>query len=256
MEYTVKKLAQLSGVSPRALRFYDEIGLLRPARINSSGYRLYGEREVNLLQQILLYRELGLSLEEIKQIVTQSDFDVLAALQEHHKQLLEQRTRLDALIENVEKTIRNAKGEKSMTDSEKFEGFKQKLIEENEQKYRAEIREKYGVETVEQANRKLAGMTEEEFSRATALEKQMIELFLEAFHTGNPASEAAQCAADLHRQWLSFYWAQYSPEAHAGVARMYVADPRFTAYYDKYQPGLAEFLRDAVLIYTGQIQPQ
>ncbi|HEX3025843.1 MAG TPA: MerR family transcriptional regulator, partial [Clostridia bacterium] len=165
MEYTVKKLAQLSGVSPRALRFYDEIGLLSPARINSSGYRLYGEREVNLLQQILLYRELGLSLEEIKQIVTQSDFDVLAALQEHRKQLLEQRTRLDALIENVEKTIRNAKGETSMTDSEKFEGFKQKLIDENEQKYGAEIREKYGVETVEQANRKLADMTEETFNR-------------------------------------------------------------------------------------------
>ncbi|HEX3025842.1 MAG TPA: TipAS antibiotic-recognition domain-containing protein [Clostridia bacterium] len=130
------------------------------------------------------------------------------------------------------------------------------IAEENEQKYGAEIREKYGVETVEQANRKLADMTEETFNRAAALEKQMIELFLEAFQTGNPASEAAQCAADLHRQWLSFYWAQYSPEAHAGVARMYVADPRFTAYYDKYQPGLAEFLRDAVLIYTGQIQPQ
>lgn len=256
MEYTVKKLAQLSGVSPRTLRFYDEIGLLRPARINSSGYRLYGKREVDLLQQILLYRELGLSLEEIRQIVTQPDFDVLAALKEHRGQLLEQRARLDTLIENVEKTIRDAKGETSMTDSEKFEGFKQKLMEENEQKYGTEIRAKYGAEMVEQANQKLAGMSEEDFNRAAALEKQMIKLFQEAFQTGDPAGEKAQRAADLHRQWLSFYWAQYSKEAHAGVARMYVEDPRFTAYYDKYQPGLAKFLRDAVLIYTGQTQNQ
>jgi DNA-binding transcriptional MerR regulator len=256
MECTVKKLAQLSGVSSRALRFYDEIGLLPPARISSSGYRLYGEREVNLLQQILLYRELGLSLEEIKQIVTQPDFDVLSALEDHRGQLLERRTRLDTLIENVEKTIRNAKGEASMTDSEKFEGFKQKLIEENEQKYGTEIRAKYGEEAVEQSNRKLKGMTEEDFDRAGALEKQMIELLLEALKTGDPASETAQRAADLHRQWISFYWAEYSKEAHEGVARMYAADPRFTAYYDKCQPGLAKFLRDAVLIYTGETKAQ
>jgi DNA-binding transcriptional MerR regulator len=256
MEYTVKKLAQLSKISSRALRFYDEIGLLRPARVNSSGYRLYGEREVNLLQQILLYRELGLSLEEIKQIVTQPDFDVLTALEVHREQLLERRIRLDTLIDNVEKTIRNAIGEASMTDSEKFEGFKQKLIEENEQKYGTEIRAKYGEEAVEGANRKLKGMTEEDYSRAGALEKQMIELLLKAFKTGDPASEAAQRAADLHRQWISFYWAKYSKEAHAGVARIYVEDPRFTAYYDKYQPGLAKFLRDAVLIYTGETQAE
>lgn len=143
-----------------------------------------------------------------------------------------------------------------MTDSEKFEGFKQKLIEENEQKYGTEIRAKYGEEAVEQSNRKLKGMTEEDFDRAGALEKQMIELLLEALKTGDPASETAQRAADLHRQWISFYWAEYSKEAHEGVARMYAADPRFTAYYDKCQPGLAKFLRDAVLIYTGETKAQ
>jgi hypothetical protein len=73
----------------------------------------------------------------------------------------------------------------------------------------------------------------------------------EAFKTGDPAGELAQKAADLHRQWLCCFWDSYTKEAHAGVAQMYVDDERFTAYYDKAQPGTAKFLRDAVLIYTG-----
>ena len=69
MEYTVSKLAKLSGVSARTLRYYDQIGLLEPKRVNPSGYRIYGEAEVNLLQQILFYRELEMSLNDIKDIV-------------------------------------------------------------------------------------------------------------------------------------------------------------------------------------------
>ena len=72
--------------------------------------------------------------------------------------------------------------------------------------------------------------------------------------TGDPASEIAQRAADLHKQWLTFYWKEYSKEAHAGLAQMYVDDERFKAYYDKVKLGAAEFLRDAILVYTGQKQ--
>ena len=68
MEYTVQKLGKMAGVSTRTLRYYDEIGILKPARINSSGYRIYGQAEVDRLQQILFYRELGVSLENIKDI--------------------------------------------------------------------------------------------------------------------------------------------------------------------------------------------
>ena len=79
----------------------------------------------------------------------------------------------------------------------------------------------------------------------------MISTLIAAYETGNPAGELAQKAADLHRQWLSYSWNSYSKEAHAGLAQMYVADERFKEYYDKEQPGCAEFLRDAILIYTG-----
>lgn len=251
MEYTVQKLAKIAGISARTLRYYDEIGILKPARVNSSGYRIYGQKEVDRLQQILFYRELGLSLESIKHIVTAPSFDSVNALRKHHEKLLEKREQLDLLIANVEKTIACAEGRITMTDKEKFEGFKQKLIEDNEKKYGQEIREKYGDEQVDKSNQKIKGMTKEQYAEVEKLSADVMTALKEAFAIGDSAGELAQKAADLHRQWLTCFWDSYTKEAHAGVAQMYVDDERFTAYYDKEQPGTAEFLRDAVLIYTG-----
>lgn len=251
MEYTVQKLSQIANVSPRTLRYYDEIGILKPARINSSGYRIYGQAEVDRLQQILFYRELGVSLGAIKKILAAPSFNRAEALRKHREKLLEKRTQLDLLIGNVEKTIASIEGRTIMSDQEKFEGFKQKLIDDNEKKYGEEIRKKYGDEAVDKSNEKLKKMTREQYEEAVRLEKEYLELLLAAFKTGDPGSEQAQRAADLHRRWLGCYWDRYTREAHAGVARMYVDDERFAAYYDKKQPGLAAFLRDAVLIYTG-----
>ncbi|MFF2529088.1 MerR family transcriptional regulator [Brevibacillus sp. NPDC058079] len=252
MEYTVQKLGLLASVSTRTLRYYDEIDLLKPARINSSGYRIYGQQEVDRLQQILFYRELGVSLEEIKEILDSPTFDSERALREHREKLLERRAQLDALIANVDLTLAQREGTSTMTDKQKFEGFKQKMIDENEDKYGAEIRAKYGNEQIEKSNQKVKGMSEDQYAALEKLNEELHETLAQAFSTGDPAHELAQKAADLHRQWLSFYWDSYSKEAHAGVAQMYVDDPRFTAYYDKEQPGVAEFLRDAVVIYTSK----
>jgi DNA-binding transcriptional MerR regulator len=251
MEYTVNKLAKLAGVTSRTLRYYDQVGILRPAKVNESGYRIYGEREVRQLQQILFYRELDVELDKIKAIVSAPEFDVAQALMEHRNQLLAKRARLDTLIANVEQSIATLEGRVTMSDKERFAGFKKSLIDENEKKYGKEIRQKYGDETVDKSNAKLQGMSQEEFDRVNNLATEILETLKAAFATGDPAGELAQKAADLHRQWLCSYWSSYSKEAHAGVAQMYVDDPRFTAYYDKEQPGLAAFLRDAVLIYTG-----
>ncbi|QMV44822.1 MerR family transcriptional regulator [Cohnella cholangitidis] len=245
------KLAQLAGVSTRTLRYYDVIGLLKPARINSSGYRIYGQLEVDRLQQILFYRELDISLEEIKEIVTSPQFDAERALRKHRDNLLARRQQLDVLLANIDLTLASREGTQTMSDKQKFEGFKQKLIDDNERKYGAEIRAKYGEDRINQANDKLRGMTEQQHAEVERLAENIHTTLAKAFATGDPAGELAQEAADLHRQWLSFYWDSYSKEAHAGVAQMYVDDGRFTAYYDKDQPGVARFLRDAVLIYTG-----
>lgn len=251
MEYTVQRLGKMAGITTRTLRYYDEIGILKPARINSSGYRIYGPQEVDRLQQILFYRELGVSLENIKEIITGSSFDSLQALREHHGKLLEKREQLELLIANVEKTIAVKEGRMTMTDKEKFAGFKQKMIDENERKYGAEIRAKYGDEQVDKSNQKIKGMTEEQFAEVEKLREDINATLREAFATGDPAGELAQKAADLHRQWLCYFWDSYTKEAHAGIAQMYVDDKRFTAYYDEKQPGTAAFLRDAILIYTG-----
>jgi len=251
MEYTVQKLGKLASVSTRTLRYYDQIGLLKPTRINSSGYRIYGKSEIDRLQQILFYRELGVSLDNIRKIVTAPSFDGANALKEHHEKLLEKREQLNLLIANVENTIAMTKGRIIMSDKEKFEGFKQKMIDDNEDKYGKEIREKYGNEAVDNYNQKVKNMTEEQNKEVTELAEKVTKALQLAFETGDPASVLAQKAADLHRQWLCYYWNSYSKEAHAGLAQMYVDDERFTAYYDKDQPGTAKFLRDAVFIYTG-----
>lgn len=199
MEYTVQKLGKLAGISTRTLRYYDEIGILKPARINSSGYRIYGQAEIDRLQQILFYRELGVSLDHIKKIVTSPTFDAAHALQEHREKLLKKRKQLDLLIANVEKTIALIEGRMTMSNQEKFAGFKQSMIDENEQKYGKEIRKKYGDATVEASNAKLMKMTEEDYEKVTGLERQVKETLAQAFATGDPAGELAQKAADLHK---------------------------------------------------------
>jgi len=252
MEMTIKKLSVLAGISTRTLRYYDEVGILKPARINSSGYRIYGQKEINQLQQVLFYRELGFSLEKIKEIITSPTFDNLTALHEHQQKLLVKQKQLTRLIATVEKTIAEAEGKTKMSNQEKFEGFKQKMIDDNEQKYGDEIREKYGDEQVDKSNQKVKNMTEEEHQYISQLAENIHTTLAEAFKTGDPAGELAQKAVEIHREWLTFYWGWYKAEAHAGLGQMYVDDNRFKAYYDKEVPGTAEFLRDAILVYTSQ----
>ncbi|NLV99815.1 MAG: MerR family transcriptional regulator [Clostridiales bacterium] len=251
MEYTVHELAELAGITARTIRYYDEIGLLKPARINSSGYRIYRGAEVDRLQQIMFYRELGVGLSDIKNIMNSPLFNRIEALKEHRARLIEERKRLEMLIANVEKTIDMLEGRIIMTDKEKFEGFKQKMIQENELKYGREAREKYGNEAVDASNRKLMNMTEEEYAALQKLTNELNETLKAACETGDPGSQLAQKACELHRQWLMFFWGSYSKEAHMGLAQMYVDDERFKAYYDNIAPGCAGFLRDAMRIYTG-----
>lgn len=251
MEYTVQKLGQLAGVSTRTLRYYDEIGILKPARINTSGYRIYGRNEVDRLQQILFYRELGVGLDRIKQIVTAPDFDSVQALKQHRQGLLERRQQLDRLIANVDSSIALYEGGIPMRDADKFSGFKQKIVDDNEQQHGKEVREKYGDAVIDKANAKLMGLSEHDYATLTQLAKDVKATLAQAMETGDPTSDLAQKAAQLHKQWLMYYWSDYSAEAHAGLAQMYIDDDRFRAYYDDEKAGSAQFLRDAIRIFTN-----
>lgn len=254
VSYTVKQLSDLAGVSPRTLRYYDQLNLLKPERLNTSGYRMYGPKQVDRLQQILFYRELGFGLKEIQDFFSAPDFSLIRALTGQRRRLIAERDRLNRLIATVGKTLAEKKGEQTMTDKEKFEGFKKEQIGRNEKLYGKEIREKYGEEKVKAFYQKFAGLSKEDYSRAEALQNDLFGHLKAALESGTgPRSSEAQKAADLHRQWLSFFWTAYTPEAHAGLAKMYVEDPRFTAYYeDRVGKNAAVLLRDAVLIYTGE----
>jgi len=249
MEYTVNKLSKMSGISARTLRHYDDIGLLKPTRVALSGYRIYGQEEVDVLQQILLYRELGFPLDNIKRLLNAPGFDRAKAFSSHLSELHSKRARLDVLIANVTQSIAAMKGEITMSDKEKFEGLKQTLIDENERKYGAEVRAKYGDQAINESNLNLKGLTQEQYDKSERLRIAIEETLKAAFDTGDPAGELAQEACDLHRQWLCIFYPKYSKEYHKGLGEMYVADGRFRANYDKLAPGCTEFLRDAINLY-------
>ena len=233
VEYTIKTIAQLSGVSARTLRYYDELGLLKPKRINSSGYRIYGEAEVDRLQQILFYRSLDMKLEAIKEVLDQPDFHLITALEEHYKQLVKKRASIDDLISTVEKTLRYQKGESTMTNSEKFEAFKTKKIQENEAAYGQELRDRYGIDKMNASNKKFTNLTEVQFQKMNEVEETLISLLHSSLVASPVTTEVKKELTKLHKDWLSYTWPSYSVDAHKGLAEMYLADERFKTYYDE-----------------------
>lgn len=240
----------MAGVSTRTLRYYDEIGLLVPLRISSSGYRIYGEEEINKLQQILFYREFDLPLEKITSLLQTRGYDREKMLREHRQKLLEKRDQIDQMLQTIEKSIAETKGMMRMKDTEKFKGLKEKTLKINEEKYGKEIREKYGDEVVEESNRKFRGQSQEVYEKAERLAQEILEKLHAAMDEKDPSSIEAQEVAALHKEWISLYWPTYTKEAHRGLAQMYVEDDRFRAYYDKEKEGAAEFLRDIIDIFT------
>ena len=248
MEYTIQQFAALAGVSTRTLRWYHEIGLLKPARVGDNGYRIYTSVEADRLQLILFYRALGVELAQIKRLLDDPDFDRLAALRGHLNALEAEHAQLQALIQSVQNTIRAEERKEFMSDSAKFEAFKRNVIAHNEKTYGEEIRRKYGDETVDAANGRVLSLTAEEYDRWQALGEEIRTRLTAAVRAGiSPESEEGHAIAALHREWLSFSWDSYSPQAHAGLVTMYPEDERFRAYYDGEVDGCAAFLRDAVL---------
>lgn len=247
MEMTIKQLAEMAGVTTRRLRYYDEIGLLKPARLSEAGYRLYSQHEIDRLQHILFYKELEVPLGEIVTVMTKDSFDDLTVLETHRMALLEKQKRIAQVLTTLDRTLEQRKGGTAMTNEEKFEGFKKQLIADNEEKYGKEVREKYGDETVNASNAKMMGLSEDDYQQMQQTEQHMLDLLKQVAAENNTNSEAAQQVTELHKKWLMYSWTTYSPEAHKGIAEMYVADSRFAEYYDKHGDGSAQCLRDCIV---------
>ncbi len=243
--YTIKQMSELSGVTTRTLRYYDNIGLLSPSYLTKAGYRMYGKCEVNKLQEILFYKELQFSLHDIKNILSEG-YDRKSTLKEQKELLILKIENLQNVLQVLESSIDDMEGEIKMADEQKFEAFKKNKIEENEIKYGEELREKYGDDTINNANKKYKGLSKEQFIECEKVEKQLNEMIVLAYKSGDTKSDLAMKMCELHRQWLMFYWNTYNASAHLSLTKMYVEDERFTKYYDNIQVGCAKFIYESM----------
>ena len=234
-------MADLVGISVRTLHHYDEIGLLKPEKVNATGYREYFDSHLEVLQQILFFRELGFTLNNIKEILNSPNFNRDEALRMHRKMLIEKRDKYNQMIETLDKTILHSKGELNMSNKEKFAGF-----DFSKNPYEQEAREKWGHEVVEQTNNNAMKMSKEK-------QDQFNEIYRELAKLRHSSPDSAQAQAAI-KKWFDFLNAigNYSLAAFAGLGQMYVADERFTKNIDQFGEGLAAFMCKAMLIFTDK----
>jgi DNA-binding transcriptional MerR regulator len=244
--FTVKQLSQLAGVTPRTLHHYDEIGLLKPSRVGDNGYRYYGEESLLRLQQILLYRELDMPLDEIKKIMAESRFDVLGALQSHKEALARRAQRLMSLMETVDSTIMYLKGKKEMSNKQLFDAFS----DEQQAEYEKEVMQKYDPATVKASIKKWKSYTAAEKERIGEEGNAVYTDIVAAISKGADSPEA-QAGIVRWRKHMEYFWIPNDQQL-VRLAEGYSADPRFKANFDKIDPRLAEFMLEAVKAYVGK----
>lgn len=200
MEYSIQALSRLSGVTTRTLRWYDQIGLLKPARVAETGYRYYGPAEVDRLRDILYYRALGVELARIRECLDDPSFDRLTALRGHLDALRARRSQLDRLIRSVQDAIRCEERNEMMSDQEKFEAFKTQTMARYEAAYGDEARQTYGDESVEQAKTALLHLSREQYGEWTRLDEDIRRQLENAVRGGlSPSGEEGREITALHR---------------------------------------------------------
>lgn len=239
----VKEVADITGVSIRTLHHYDEIGLLVPDDTTDAGYRLYSDANLETLQQILFFRELGFPLKKIKEILESPTFDRLEALKLQRRMLEEKRKRLDRMIRTLDKTIRHAKGEMDMTNEEKFEGF-----DFSRNPYEEEARRRWGDRAVDEANERVKSFTDADKEAFNELYRKLAAIR----HLPPDSCEAQEAIGEWYRLLNRIH--TYTPEMFKGLGQMYVDDERFTKTIDAFGEGLAKFMRDAMAVYADNLE--
>lgn len=242
--FTVKQLATMASVTPRTLHYYDEIGLLEPASVGANGYRYYDEQDLLRLQQILFYRELGMPLEKIRAILENPGFDILSALASHRQELRKRIAQMERLLRTVDQTMLYLEGKKEMDNRQLFEGFS----DEQQEEYEKEAMQIYDPETVKASNRRWKSYSAAEKQRIGEEGNAVYQEFLDAMAKG-PASQEAQAAVEHWRRHMSYFWTP-NEEQLLGLANGYNEDPRFKEKFDRIDPGLAAFIREAVRVYV------
>ncbi len=247
MQYTINQLAKLAGVSVRTLHFYDAKGLLKPSHVRPNGYRVYEEKELLLLQQILFFRELDFSIDEIGKIMGKKDFDMRAALAEHRKLIELKRSRLAGLLQTIDITIKKMDNKKDIQDGELYDSFS----EDQMNQYKEEAKARWGnTDAWKQSQERTKNWTKEDYARVRAGGESLMHEIAANMNKG-ATSKDVQNLIDKHYNALRTF---YEPnlELYRGLADMYVADPRFAAYFQKFHKNLPEFMQGAMHVYCEQ----
>jgi DNA-binding transcriptional MerR regulator len=241
---TVNEVAKLTGISTRTLHYYDEIGLLKPNKNKFTKYRNYSDIDLEILQQILFFRELDFSLKEIKKIINSSSFDKNKALNNHKKLLMLKRERLDKLIGLVENTLI---GGSKMS----FNEFDYKKIEIHKEKYKKEAEERWGnTDAYKESKVKTSSYGADDWKRIDAESKAIYQKFCENMDNSNdPSSPEVQAIVKQWQNHITKNFYNCTKEILKGLGSMYVDDERFTKNIDSYKPGLAKFMSNAIEAY-------
>jgi DNA-binding transcriptional MerR regulator len=250
MGYSVGAVARLTGVTVRTLHHYDEIGLLSPGERTAAGYRQYSDADLERLQQILGYRELGFPLEEIATILADPAADAMVHLRRQHALLLERMERLRKMVDTIEFMMEAEQMGIQLTAEERFEVFG----DFDPDQYAEEAERRWGgTDAYRESQRRTASYTKEDWVQIKADSDQLYRRFAEAMEGGVPAgSAAAMDLAEEHRGQISRWFYECTYEIHRGLGETYVADHRFTESIDRYAPGLAGYIRDAIVANTDR----
>jgi DNA-binding transcriptional MerR regulator len=243
MSLTVSQVSRLAGVSVRTLHHYDELGLLRPSGRSQAGYRLYEQQDLQRLQQVLFFKELGFPLEEIARIVSDPAFDLRAALRMQRQLLTERATRVQALIQAVDAALESIERGTVMTKEEMFEVFG----DFDPTKYEEEARQRWGEsEAYRESARRTSRYTKKDWEKIKAEGDHIQRELAARLEAGQaPTDPEVMALAEQHRGYIARWFYPCSLELHRGLGELYVSDSRFTENIDRVRPGLAQFMRDA-----------
>jgi len=244
---TVGQVAEQLGVTVRTLHHYDEIGLVAPSERTSAGYRLYTGEDIRRLQQVVVYRRLGFALDEISLLIHDEAADgsaVIGHLSRQREAVMSRLDELRDLVTAIDQAMeKEMSGIKLTKDEQKElfgEGFSDEYAEEAEQRWGE-------TEAWKQSQRRTSKYTKSDWAEVKAEMDATNAAFVLAMTDGEPAtSERAMDAAEAHRQHIHHRFYDLTPELHRGLGDMYLADPRFTKTYEDMEPGMAQYVRDAI----------
>ncbi|MFJ2606789.1 MULTISPECIES: MerR family transcriptional regulator [unclassified Streptomyces] len=243
--YSVGRVAAVAGVTVRTLHHYDAIGLLVPGERSHAGHRRYTDADLDRLQQVLFYRELGFPLDEVAALLDDPETDPRAHLRRRHELLTARIETLQKMAEAVEHAMEARRMGIDLTPEERFEVFG----DQDPERYAEEARQRWGdTEAYAESRRRAARYTKDDWKRLQAETDAWGERYAALMATGEPPTGApAMDLAEEHRRFIDRWFLPCSYERHRGLAEMYIADERFRAFYDALHPGMAQHLKDAIL---------